>query len=316
MSGAQVTIAFAAGLVATVNPCGFAMLPAYLSYFLGLEEDGAPAGSTAGAVLRAVGVGMAVTGGFLTVFAVMGVLWGSVSSWLAELLPWVTLGIGVAIAGLGVAMLRGFEPTLNLPKPGRGATSRQAASMYLFGVSYAVASLSCTIGIFTSVVSASMPGHDIVDTATLFVIYGLGMGATLTVLTLAVALARQGVVRAMRHAVPHVNRVAGVLLVLAGAYLTYYGWWELQVLGGDLDPPGPADAVNGVRDDLQQWIADVGALRLGLVFGIVVGIAVAAALLAYHRRPVADLSGVRAGAGRGDGSGESGSDSRSGSDRR
>ncbi|MFN7150094.1 MAG: cytochrome C biosynthesis protein, partial [Microthrixaceae bacterium] len=24
-------------MVATVNPCGFAMLPAYLSYFLGLE---------------------------------------------------------------------------------------------------------------------------------------------------------------------------------------------------------------------------------------------------------------------------------------
>ena len=29
--------AFTTGMLATVNPCGFAMLPAYLSYFLGIE---------------------------------------------------------------------------------------------------------------------------------------------------------------------------------------------------------------------------------------------------------------------------------------
>ena len=35
---ARLALAFSAGMVATVNPCGFALLPAYLSYFLGLEE--------------------------------------------------------------------------------------------------------------------------------------------------------------------------------------------------------------------------------------------------------------------------------------
>ena len=33
----HLALAFSAGMIATVNPCGFAMLPAYLSYFLGLE---------------------------------------------------------------------------------------------------------------------------------------------------------------------------------------------------------------------------------------------------------------------------------------
>ena len=36
MIDAPLGLAFAAGLVATINPCGFAMLPAYLSFFLGL----------------------------------------------------------------------------------------------------------------------------------------------------------------------------------------------------------------------------------------------------------------------------------------
>jgi cytochrome c biogenesis protein CcdA len=37
-------LAFVSGVVATVNPCGFAMLPAYLSYFLGLESREDPDG--------------------------------------------------------------------------------------------------------------------------------------------------------------------------------------------------------------------------------------------------------------------------------
>ncbi len=32
--------AFAAGMVASVNPCGFLLLPSYISYHLGTQEDG------------------------------------------------------------------------------------------------------------------------------------------------------------------------------------------------------------------------------------------------------------------------------------
>ena len=37
--------ALAAGMAATVNPCGFALLPAYLSTFVGLDHDGGRAGA-------------------------------------------------------------------------------------------------------------------------------------------------------------------------------------------------------------------------------------------------------------------------------
>ena len=42
----DVDLAFplAAGLIAAFNPCGFAMLPAYLSYFLGQEVENQPDG--------------------------------------------------------------------------------------------------------------------------------------------------------------------------------------------------------------------------------------------------------------------------------
>ena len=37
MSEQTLVLALAAGMLATVNPCGFAMLPAYLAWFLGLD---------------------------------------------------------------------------------------------------------------------------------------------------------------------------------------------------------------------------------------------------------------------------------------
>ena len=38
--------AFATGMAATVNPCGFALLPTYLTYYLGLDDGDPVSGST------------------------------------------------------------------------------------------------------------------------------------------------------------------------------------------------------------------------------------------------------------------------------
>ena len=61
-------LALTAGMVATVNPCGFALLPAYLSAFVGLQEGG----NRVTAVGRAVIVSLVLTAGFVTVFGLRG----------------------------------------------------------------------------------------------------------------------------------------------------------------------------------------------------------------------------------------------------
>ena len=78
MISSRFAYAFSAGLVAAINPCGFALLPTYLAYFLGIdnEETSQRIGSDLG---RAIKVGAALTAGFLTVFAIMGVLWGTLA---------------------------------------------------------------------------------------------------------------------------------------------------------------------------------------------------------------------------------------------
>jgi cytochrome c biogenesis protein CcdA len=255
-------LAFAAGMVATINPCGFAMLPAYLSYFLGIED---PSRDARSGVLRALAVGFSVSAGFLLVFFLLGIPFAEFARSIQGRLPLVTAVIGTVLVGLGIAMLKGFEPVLNLPKLQKGTGSRELPTMFLFGVSYAVSSLSCTIPIFLSVMAGAFTQDSFAQSLSTFVAYGAGMALVLMALTLAIALARQGLVRSLRRVLPYVNRIAGGLLIVAGGYLAYYGWYEHQVLENNASPGGPAAMVTRWNDALRGWIQANDPRRIGLI---------------------------------------------------
>ena len=63
-------VAVVAGMVATVNPCGFAMLPAYLT----LVVTGAADRTRAQLLARALGSSALITLGFVTVFGLFGIV--------------------------------------------------------------------------------------------------------------------------------------------------------------------------------------------------------------------------------------------------
>lgn len=265
MIDAPLAYAFGTGMVATVNPCGFAMLPAYLGYFLGSDEG---KGGVAASVQRSLAVGLSVSLGFLAVFGAVGLAIYHLSASVDRWTPWATLVVGIGLIGLGLAMLRGFEPVLNLPKLQKGGRDRTSGSMFLFGVSYAVASISCALPLFTSAVAGTFRTADLLSSSAVFVAYGLGMTLVLLALTVSLGMAKQGLLRWLRRALPHINRASGLLLVLAGAYLTHYGWYERRVRDGDLSRSSVVDRVTGWSDSVRTWVTDVGPTKVGLLLAL------------------------------------------------
>ncbi|MEO6653982.1 MAG: cytochrome c biogenesis CcdA family protein [Ilumatobacteraceae bacterium] len=274
-------LALTAGMAATVNPCGFALLPAYLSAFVGLDAD---ADANRGvAVAKALKVSAVLTAGFVTVFGVFGAIITKLLDGVQEYLPWATIVIGVGLVGLGVYLLMGRQLVVNIPKLNKGGADGTLLSMYLFGVSYAIASLSCTIGPFLAVTTSTFQNESYLSGVMVFVLYGVGMGIIVGVLTVAVALAKDGLVAKFRSLLPKMNKIAGVLLLVAGAYVAYYGWYEVRLFnfGGD-----PQDPIIDAGSRIQGWL-------LGLVpstesapwIGLVVGVLFAGvAFWAYRRR--------------------------------
>lgn len=230
--------AFAAGMVALINPCGFALLPAYLGFFLGQEDDSP---NRLVSLNRAQGVGLALSLGILVIFGLVGVILSGIQSVLFEFLPYFNIALGIGLVVLGIAMLRGFVPTVRLPKMQKGGGSGSFTSMFLFGMSYATASLTCTLPVFSAAiaVTATSGGEssffaDFVPRFGAFLSYGLGMGLLATVLTLFLALGKSGVVNQFRQLLPWINRISAVILLFVGPWMVLYGIWEIQVFSGEM----------------------------------------------------------------------------------
>jgi cytochrome c-type biogenesis protein len=248
-----VPLAVGAGMLAAVNPCGFALLPAYLGIFVLDEGPGRVA-----ALRRALRATAALTLGFATVFALFGLAIMPVASSVTGHLPWFTVVLGLALTLVGGWVLLGRSlPRLPAPRGrrpgarGAGPVTDSLTSMVGFGASYAVASLGCTIAPFLAVVVTAFRAGSPLEGSLLFLAYAVGMGLVVGAAAVAVAFARRGLIDRVRRAGSVLPRVAGGVLLVAGAYVAWYGAWELRVLhaGAGSDP-----IVEGAGR-LQQWLA-------------------------------------------------------------
>jgi cytochrome c-type biogenesis protein len=225
MSGNSVpfSIALTAGGLAVVNPCAFPLLPAFLSFYLSAEEQRLPAAPTR--ALQGLLVGVLVAAGFLTVFAAVGLPLSLGLSAIADAVPWLGLATGAALACAGLLTLAGLSVHLpsSIQLRPRAQRSRTVGAMFLFGIGYGAASLGCTLPIFLALVGASLGAAKL----TIFAAYAAGMTLVLMALAVAVAFTRQGIARFLRRLLPHINRLAGLLLFASGGYLVYY-WYRLR----------------------------------------------------------------------------------------
>ncbi|RSM58538.1 cytochrome C biogenesis protein [Actinoplanes sp. ATCC 53533] len=238
---------------------------------------------TLAAVGRALRCTAALTVGYVAVFGVFGLVLAPLTGMLMPRLPWLTVVFGLGLLVLGGWLLAGRS----LPTPGKGMRAPRltgtAASMVLFGMAYAIASLGCAIGPFLAIVVSSLRAGSIVEGVALFISYAAGMGLVIGVTALAVALVRVSAVSRLRRAAAFVPRIGGAVLVIAGAYVAYYGWYELR-LAKDLRASGQDPVVNLASNVQRELSSVVSRLGVGWFMLLLAGLILTAFLLSRHRR--------------------------------
>ncbi|MFQ5554270.1 MAG: cytochrome c biogenesis CcdA family protein [Acidimicrobiia bacterium] len=277
MIEAPFAIAFGAGLVATMNPCGFAMLPAYLSYFMGLGDEET---TRAASLRRALVIGLIMSAAFLVVFGVFGLLITAGFRAVIDWIPWIALTVGAVIVVLGIAMVRGYELTVALPKAKSGSQSKGLRSVFGFGLSYGFASLSCTLPVFLSVVATQLTAASFVTGVTTFIVYGLGMSMMLMAVTIVLATGKQTLVNRLRASARYINRIAGVVLVIAGAYIVWFWTTSLSSGSSALADDGAFTFVETLSQRATEIFGENAALW-ALVFG---GLIAAVAAYAFFSK--------------------------------
>lgn len=226
--------AFGAGVVASVNPCGFLMLPAFVGYTLGLEQPSSNE-VTYRQLVQSILFGLAVTAGFVALFAAVGGVVASGGSAILSSFPWIGLAVGIGLTLLGLWVLATGRLLSILVAsriwnrvPSSPATGLDLRRAFLFGIAYAVASLSCTLPIFLVVVATSLTNQGLLHSLWQFISFALGMGAVVVAVSLSAVAFRGAVAQALKGLLPYVQRLSAIFLVGAGVYLIVY--WV--VLGG------------------------------------------------------------------------------------
>ncbi len=218
---------FAAGMVSTVNPCGFAMLPAYLGLYVGSND---PQAGMPKKISRALLVGLVVTSGFIILFGISGTIVSAGARAIIDFIPWVGLTIGILLVAVGSWLLGGgklysafaSQTASRIGTPGQVSTKE----FFLFGLSYGIASLSCTLPIFLSVIGVSLAGTSILTSIKQFILYALGMGLVIILMTVSMAIFKELIVRFLRKVQPYVQPVSAAFMIIAGCYIVYY-WMTL-----------------------------------------------------------------------------------------
>ena len=224
---------FSAGMVSTVNPCGFAMLPAYLGIYLGAPDSRDSRASLVIRFKRALLVGSLISLGVMLLFGTVGVILAAGLTTVRSVIPWLGLVIGASLSFGGAWVLMGGKFNI-------GAISRAASYMgdvrevnlksyFFFGLSYGTASLSCTLPVFIAVVGFGTTTNFLTATG-YFILYGLGMGFVILTLTLIMAIFKIAMVGVPRKLFPSIQPISATLMILAGSYIVYY--W--LTLGRDL----------------------------------------------------------------------------------
>jgi len=213
--------ALGAGMAAAVNPCGFALLPAYLGLYLGAEAAAAPR------LARAAAVGAATTAGFVALFGLAGLVLALLAAAAAGLLPWLGLAVGVLLVAAGGRVLAGG----GLPasgaerlagRVGGPAGRRGLVGFAAFGAAYGLSSLGCALPLFLTVVGTSLTAGGPLGAAAGVALYGLGMGLVVTGVTVGVAGFGRVVAAGAGRVGRYVEPASAVLLLASGAYVVYY----------------------------------------------------------------------------------------------
>ena len=229
--------AFSAGVVSAVNPCGFAMLPAYLGLYMATsiyEKDSTHYGNM---ILKGLFIGCCVGLGVLSLFLFVGLITGFALNFIRSIMEWVGLLLGVGLITIGIWLMNGgrlyTSLTARIGQSIGNPTQISLKGFFLFGVSYGVASLSCTLPIFLSVVGINLNGSSIYDSMMQFALYGAGMGAMILFVTLSMAILKGVMIRYIKLALPYVERIGFFLVVLSGMYIVFY-WMTIggvQIIG-------------------------------------------------------------------------------------
>lgn len=224
--GALPLVARGLGSLGLLPDRAYAVLPtleaslALLLVGAGLVLLGVTLAGKAHAARRGILFGALATLGFFLTFLAVGLPIAFLARGLAPYLGYLSVAVGLALVAVGVLMLLGKSFNPRLPTPEGDVSGPRG--FFKFGLAYGVAGLSCTFPIFLAVIAAGLVSGGFTSAAGTFAAYAVGKASVLVAVTMVTVAGGDGLGQRMKQYARPIARASAWMLILAGAYMTWY----------------------------------------------------------------------------------------------
>jgi cytochrome c biogenesis protein CcdA/peroxiredoxin len=202
---------FVAGMLALLSPCGFPMLPGYISYYMGSRTS----------FKRTVTGGVACSLGLVTVFSVIGIGVALVGSVITQYIPLLELVAGSLAIIMGISLLTEIKfPSIFTIT--RAPNQKGLLGIFLYGIAYGLATLGCSAPIFFSTLFYAITAGGLIAGIVTFLVYAAGMGLPIILTTILLAKTKDYLLNRIIRAMPWFQKISSLLLIVIGIYLIMY----------------------------------------------------------------------------------------------
>ena len=221
--------AFTAGLISFFSPCAFPMLPAYISYYLGIgkeDEENRFIKNRIYIIFKDGIVGGVICAmGAIVVFILFGIgvsfFGDAVRSLIREQIVLMNPIVGVILVIMGIIML--VQLDLKLPfKVKTAPKTKGYLGLFTYGILYSLVAAGCVAPLFVGVIARSFATSSFLEGILVFLSYACGLAILLVIVTLLVASAREAIVKKMNRLLPYVQKIGSLVLIIVGVWLIYY----------------------------------------------------------------------------------------------
>ena len=206
-------LTFLEGIASFISPCLLPMVPIYISYFIGEDNNNKKA------ILNSVGFVL----GFTTVFLILSIFASSLGTVLSNNIRYIKIFFGIVIILFGL----NYMGVLNIGFLNKSKVKNIDTKNFnffkavLFGILFSISWTPCIGTFLSSALLLIAKGQDIFKGIVMMLIYSIGLGIPFIISAILIEKLKKVFDFIKKH-YDVIKKISGVILIIAGIYMMVF----------------------------------------------------------------------------------------------
>lgn len=205
---------FIEGIASFISPCLLPMLPIYISYFMGKNNQ-----KTSKAVINAIGFVL----GFTFIFLILSIFASEFGYIISKNMKYIKIIFGIIIIILGLNYMEILKINI-INKPQIKKTNTKNLSFFkslIFGVLFSISWTPCIGSFLSSALLLIARQQDVLKGIILMLIYSIGLGIPFIVSTFLLEKLKE-VFDFIKRNYSIIKKLSGIILIFMGFYIIFF----------------------------------------------------------------------------------------------